>query len=63
MSILELYPLSCEWMTSGAIQNTVPCIEVYAPAMLMSSVRLEMPKSEILHTPDVSTKMLSAFKS
>lgn len=49
-------------MTSGAIQKTVPCIAVDA-IPFRSSVRFEIPKSEILQIPVFSTKMLSAFKS
>lgn len=50
-------------MTSGAIQNIVPCIAVEAPKPPMSSVLLEIPKSDILQIPDVSTKILSALRS
>jgi len=63
MSILELYPFFLPLMTSGAIQKTDPCMEVWAPSMLMSSVRFEIPKSVILQSPSSSTRMLSAFKS
>ena len=63
MSILELYPFFWLLMTSGAIQNTDPCIEVWAPIMLMSSVLFEIPKSVILQCPNSSTRMLSAFRS
>lgn len=62
ISILKLYPFFWVLITSGAIQNTVPCIAVKAPPC-KSSVRFEIPKSEILHVPDISTRMLSAFKS
>jgi len=62
ISILELYPFFCVLITSGAIQKTVPCMAVKAPPSL-SSVLFEIPKSEILHTPDISNKILSAFKS
>src|ERR1700733_5988362 len=50
-------------MTSGAIQNTVPCIAVDAPKPSILSVRLAIPKSDILQIPVVSTKILSALRS
>ena len=50
-------------MTSGAIQKMDPCIEVWAPITLMSSVRFEIPKSVILQSPNSSTRILSAFRS
>ena len=62
ISILELYPILLA-TTSGAIQKTLPCIGVWALIMLMSSIFFEIPKSEILHSPNSSTKMLSVFKS
>ena len=62
ISILELYPILL-LATSGAIQKTFPCIGVWALIMLMSSIFFEIPKSEILHSPNPSTKMLSVFKS
>ena len=65
MSILELYPFFLLLMTSGAIQKTDPCIELWAlTTILMSSVRFEIPKLVILQSPNSSsTRMLSAFRS
>lgn len=63
MSIFLSYPFFGVSITSGAIQKIVPCMEVDAPIPLMSSMRLEIPKSLILQTPDISTSMLSAFRS
>ena len=62
MSTLELYPFPF-WLpiTSGAIQNTVPCIAVYAA--WSSSARFEIPKSEILQMPVFSTRILSDLRS
>lgn len=62
ISILKVYPFFWVLITSGAIQNTVPCMAVKAPPA-SSSVLFEIPKSDILQIPDVSTRILSALRS
>ena len=48
-------------MTSGVIQNTVPCMAVKAPPT-SSSVLSKIPKSDILQVPDTSIRIMSSDK-
>jgi hypothetical protein len=63
MSTLTSYPFPLDSKISGAIQKIVPFMVVNARARLIFSTFFEIPKSEILHIPVVSTSILSALRS